>query len=808
MKSMDLLKLLVIVSFTAGCTTATQHSSESEISNSESSVLESSSLTAEPSNSDSSSPSAEISTPSSESEPPIIEPSIIQVYVPTDFEYIYAWTQDVEDICGAWPGSKLQDYNENWKTYILEGYESLNFVLADASGEIVTNDLIITSPGSYWFNNGKLQDSEPVPPEIPTPEVASSWEDFKLWNEYPNDYWTINNKYEGSRKDFRNESIYYVTTTRFYDGDTGNNFDCWVKSNPDNDPAWRGDFKGLIEKMDYIKALGFSTILVTPVVENASENDFSGYYAYNMNKVDPRLCSEDVDFQKVIDEAHQRDMKVCLDVVLNHTGTYGESNLLPLFYKGNDSPALEDLMLADNSPLPYNYFSLTDAQKYIERYNAINNSSTGYSDLYSVYHHQDDKDEPTIYDGQQGHITRNYMDLNTENPIVAEYLIRSYGNFIKMGVDAFKIDSAINTSRLTLNKYYVPAFYKFAELCGNNNFFIFGDVSCGGGYEGIGNKSIYSSSFYTWNEEKEYEWSDFNQNIQSIKQFDLDNDSMESKRQTSNAILQENQYHSPDHSNSNRLGVMDYPMHYYFDDAIETFKNTLIVDQYYNDSTYNVTYVDSNDSGTRDNPNARFSKGTLSWAENLNLMFTFRGIPCVTYGSEIEFQKGTLFNFEDNLALENTAHAYFGENIDGQVTASNFGEFSANGMVSDTLNSPLAKHIIKLNQIRHAIPALQMGQYTTDETSVTADSIGFIRRYTGTEGDSLALVSISGGATFKNIPNGKYIDAITGDVQNVTRGMLTISSVGKGNMRIYVCCASSFIGINEAVGQTGQTYLK
>ncbi|MBO5100500.1 MAG: hypothetical protein J6B63_04240, partial [Treponema sp.] len=64
------------------------------------------------------------------------------------------------------------------------------------------------------------------------------------------------------------------------------------------------------------------------------------------------------------------------------------------------------------------------------------------------------------------------------------------------------------------------------------------------------------------------------------------------------------------------------------------------------------------------------------------------------------------------------------------------------------------------------------------------------------------------GATFKNIPNGKYIDAITGDVQNVTRGMLTVSSVGKGNMRIYVCCASSFIGINGAVGQTGQTYLK
>ena len=68
--------------------------------------------------------------------------------------------------------------------------------------------------------------------------------------------------------------------------------------------------------------------------------------------------------------------------------------------------------------------------------------------------------------------------------------------------------------------------------------------------------------------------------------------------------------------------------------------------------------------------------------------------------------------------------------------------------------------------------------------------------------------NVAHGNRVGNIPNGKYIDAITGDVQNVTRGMLTVSSIGKGNMRIYVCCASGFIGINGAVGQTGQTYLK
>ena len=65
-----------------------------------------------------------------------------------------------------------------------------------------------------------------------------------------------------SRTDFRDESIYFVMTTRFYDGDASNNTHCWDGNNP-GDPAWRGDFKGLIEKMDYIKALGFTAIWIT-----------------------------------------------------------------------------------------------------------------------------------------------------------------------------------------------------------------------------------------------------------------------------------------------------------------------------------------------------------------------------------------------------------------------------------------------------------------------------------------------------------------------------------------------------------------
>jgi len=97
--------------------------------------------------------------------------------------------------------------------------------------------------------------------------------------------------YADSRTDFRDETIYFLITTRFYDGDESNNArtsEDEKANNPEDDPSWRGDFAGLIEKLDYIKALGFTAIWITPVVENNSGYDYHGYHAYNFDAVDYR----------------------------------------------------------------------------------------------------------------------------------------------------------------------------------------------------------------------------------------------------------------------------------------------------------------------------------------------------------------------------------------------------------------------------------------------------------------------------------------------------------------------------------------
>ena len=139
--------------------------------------------------------------------------------------------------------------------------------------------------------------------------------------------------FTSNRTDFRDESIYFMMTTRFYDGDPSNNVLCWDNQAAQietKDPCWRGDFQGVIDKLDYIKALGFTAIWITPVVQNASGYDYHGYHASDFSKVDCRYQSGDgkksgdVMFQELIDKAHAKGIKIILDIVLNHTGNFGE----------------------------------------------------------------------------------------------------------------------------------------------------------------------------------------------------------------------------------------------------------------------------------------------------------------------------------------------------------------------------------------------------------------------------------------------------------------------------------------------------
>lgn len=635
-----------------------------------------------------------------------------------------------------------------------------------------------------------------------------------------------------SRTDFRDEQIYFVITTRFYDGDPSNNTQCWDGQNyNDGDPAWRGDFKGLIERLDYIKALGFTAVWITPVVENTSGYDYHGYHASDFSKVDKRYESEDVDFQTLIDAAHARGMKIILDIVLNHTGNFGERNLCPLFTRdwsadqSDVDACLIPLTKSQGGLLPDNYRDLNGGSQYAARLSKMKNTpdENGVkqnNDVHNYWHHYAsfNWDEPSRWWGQ---IAGDCVDLNTENPAVYNYLIRCYTAFIAMGVDGFRIDTGGHIPRLTFNMVFIPAFMQAAEQYkhkrGGTPFYMFAEVCAR--YTSIWYREHPNLSplYYTWAENATYAWdndsSSWNsivalegdmcnthvnhRSVQSTATKDLDNKNSQPTSQ--NAFLSGNDYHLPDYSRASGLHVIDFTMHHNF----ETMSNAWNVacpenDKYYNDATWNVVYVDSHDYAPNGAPeDKRYSKSQANWAENLSLMFTYRGIPCLYYGSEIEFKKGCTIDKGPNMPLRESGRAYFGGYLKGDIQGVDFAHYtSASGNVGQTLSHPLAQHIRRLAAIRMAVPALRKGQYSRNGCS---GACCFKRRYTDSTTDSYALVTISGNATFAGILNGQYVDCVTGDVRNVTNGTLSVSCSGQGNMRVYVLSTT----LSPAPGKIG-----
>lgn len=77
-----------------------------------------------------------------------------------------------------------------------------------------------------------------------------------------------------------------------------------------------GDLQGIIEKLDYIKGLGFETIWISPFFQSPQQDfgyDISDYNAIAPEYGDMALC------EKLIEEVHKRDMKIVFDLVMNHT---------------------------------------------------------------------------------------------------------------------------------------------------------------------------------------------------------------------------------------------------------------------------------------------------------------------------------------------------------------------------------------------------------------------------------------------------------------------------------------------------------
>src|SRR5215216_6223802 len=94
-------------------------------------------------------------------------------------------------------------------------------------------------------------------------------------------------------------------------------YEIFVRSFRDSDGDGIGDFNGITEKLDYLHDLGIRGIWLMPINPSPSYHgyDVTDYYAVN-----PDYGTMD-DFKRLLAEAHKRDIKVIIDLVLNHTSS-------------------------------------------------------------------------------------------------------------------------------------------------------------------------------------------------------------------------------------------------------------------------------------------------------------------------------------------------------------------------------------------------------------------------------------------------------------------------------------------------------
>lgn len=129
------------------------------------------------------------------------------------------------------------------------------------------------------------------------------------------------------------EAVIYMTMTdRFFDGNQNNNDGV----NPEGTLSYHGgDFAGLEAKLDYLQSLGVNTIWITPIVQNSDmiyeadgvtyeSTGFHGYWANDFTKLSSYLGTEE-ELESLINALHERDMKLMVDIVINHAGYGTES---------------------------------------------------------------------------------------------------------------------------------------------------------------------------------------------------------------------------------------------------------------------------------------------------------------------------------------------------------------------------------------------------------------------------------------------------------------------------------------------------
>ena len=192
---------------------------------------------------------------------------------------------------------------------------------------------------------------------------------------------------------FDNIRIYHLLIDRFNGG--------WQTPPASKNIFCGGNLQGVIDKLDYIKDLGFTAIMLSPIYKS---QNYHGYHTLNFDEVDPHFGTWE-DYQRLLDLAHDKGMRIICDFVPNHCWY-----LAPMFQ--------ESLLKNGGKHRDWFHYPKADSDEFV--------SFLGFGDL---------------------------PKFNLTNPEVVSFMIDKAERLARMGVDAFRIDHALGQPHEFLKRF-------------------------------------------------------------------------------------------------------------------------------------------------------------------------------------------------------------------------------------------------------------------------------------------------------------------------------------------------------------------
>lgn len=291
--------------------------------------------------------------------------------------------------------------------------------------------------------------------------------------------------YFPSPDDWRKVPVYQFITDRWNDGDPSNN-ELLYGGYDLRDVGSRhgGDFLGVRDKLDYIRALGYKAIWVSPIFQNRT-NSYHGYGMIDYTLLDERFGTL-ADFRAMVTKAHELGMYVIVDIVVNHL-----ENLYYFTGHQNDGAPFhlhsgEYNLVARDTNQTYVDFPVTNTFYSTGQYcdifgdDGYIRTDTGNGSFWdSDLHHNGDLNDYS--DPWQDHLGKIYGaldDVRTTHPRVQDKIIAMTKSLISScDIDGIRMDTPMQVPRYFFQRW-CPAVKAHAATLGKSDFFIFGEFYC------------------------------------------------------------------------------------------------------------------------------------------------------------------------------------------------------------------------------------------------------------------------------------------------------------------------------------------